>query len=399
MARALNKLTARTVATKPKGRHSDGGGLYLVVDEAGKRRWVIFYTVDGKRREMGAGSVGSVPLSRAREIAAEVRQKVAGGVDPIARKAPTPLSEPARPTSFGDAALAYMADHESEWRSAVHRRQWRQTLEIHGARLWKKAVAEVETDDVVAVLRPLWQAKPETASRLRGRVERILDAARATGLRKGENPARWDGHLSLIFPAPKKLTRGHHAAMPYAEVPAFMAALVLRPANAAQALRLIVLTAARSGEVRGMVWGEVDLAAAVWTLPAGRMKGKREHRVPLSAPALALLKARHWPEAEASRLVFPNERQKPFSDVVFGALLKRMKVEGVTTHGFRSSFRDWAAEETDHPREVIEAALAHLVGDETERAYRRGDALAKRRVLMDHWATFLSTTGDPATKA
>lgn len=399
MALALNKLTARKVQTLTAvGRHGDGGGLYLVVDAAGAKRWVIFYRAGGKRREMGAGSINAVSLARAREIAADVRAKVADGVDPISVRSVPPKAA-ARPITFAEVAEAYMRDHETMWRNVVHRRQWRQTLQVQAANLWPLPVDGIDTAGVLGVLRPMWTMKAETARRLRGRIERVLDAARAAGHRTGENPARWRGHLDAILPRSRKLTRGHHAAMPYADVPAFMTALRDRPAPAARALEVVILTAARSGEVRGMTWVEVDLTSATWTVPAGRMKGGREHRVPLSIAAVNILAARRPALPELAALVFPNGRGAVFSDMVFGALMRRMGRVEVTAHGFRSSFRDWAAEETDHPREVIEAALAHLVGDETERAYRRGDALPKRRALMDHWAAFLSATGEDATKA
>ena len=398
MARELNKLSARRVQTLAEpGRHSDGGGLYLIVDESGAKRWVVFYRSGGKRREMGLGSLTAIPLARARERAAEIRQQVAEGGDPIADRR-TPPSHEVHPTTFAEVAEAFMADRESTWRNAAHRAQWRQTLEIQAAALWKMPVDKIDTDAVLGVLRPMWGTKAETARRLRGRIERVLDAARAMGKRSAENPARWRGHLDAILPKAKKLTRGHHAAMRYAEVPAFIADLRKRPAIAARALELAILTAARSGEVRGMVWGEVDFATATWSIPAVRMKAGRAHRVPLQAAAISILAAHRPEEAGSADLIFPNSAGKKHSDVVFTALLKRMKREDVTAHGFRSSFRDWAAEETDHPREVIEAALAHLVGDETERAYRRGDALAKRRALMDHWAAFLES-GAPSTKA
>ena len=252
----------------------------------------------------------------------------------------------------------------------------------------------IGTDDVLSVLRPVWNQKPETARRIRMRIERILDAARVGGHRQGDNPARWRGHLEVLLPKPGKLVRGHHAALPYTEVPAFVAALRSREAPAARALEFLILTASRSAEVRGMVWREVDLAAALWTVPKERMKAKREHRVPLARPLVDLLGRTKNPEAAPDALVLPTSVGTAFSDMAFTALLKRMDRDEITTHGFRSSFRDWAADETDHPREVIEAALSHLVGDETERAYRRGDALAKRRHLMDDWAAFcLSALG------
>lgn len=401
MGRQINRLSARKVQalTKP-GRHADGAGLYLVIDASGAKRWVMLYRFGGRRREMGLGAALSVPLARARELADQARQAIASGVDPIEARRTPPDTVPPDRVAFRAVAETYMADREKAWRNAAHRRQWRQTLEVQAAGLWDAPVAGIDTDAVLAVLRPIWHAKPETARRLRGRIERILDAARVAGHRSGENPARWRGHLEVLLPRPARLTRGHHAAMPYRQAPAFMAALRGRPARAARALEFLILTAARSGEVRGMVWEEVDLEEKLWTVPRERMKGGRIHRVPLSAPAVELLRAVRPSEPDPGALVFPTGLSTAMSDAVFGALLGRMQRGAFTAHGFRSSFRDWAADETDHPREVIEAALAHLVGDETERAYRRGDALAKRRHLMDDWAGFLgSTAGADARKS
>jgi len=394
VANAVNKLSAKRVQTLSEvGRHSDGGGLYLVVDAAGLKRWVLLYRTGGRRREMGLGPLGSVSLARARELAAEARSLVAGGVDPIeARRTQPEAAKPvAPPMTFGAVADAYMRAQEASWRSPVHKRQWRQTLEVHASSLWTMPVAHVDTEAVLRVLRPMWQAKPETAQRLRGRIERVLNAARAGGHRSGENPALWRGHLDFLLPPAKKLTRGHHAALPYSDVPSFVGALRERAATSARALELIILTAARSGEVRGMTWAEVDLAAAVWAVPGARMKGGREHRVPLSAPAFALLAARRPNDVKPTALVFPNGAGHKLSDMAFQSLFKRAGTPDITAHGFRSAFRDWAGDTTDHAREVIEAALAHAVGDATERAYRRGDALDKRRALMDHWATFVGS--------
>lgn len=405
MANAVNRLTARSVQTlKAPGRHADGGGLYLVVDLSGAKRWVMLYRMAGKRREMGIGPVLSVPLARARELAAEARALIAGGVDPLAEKhAPPPKPEPAPPppVTFSDVALVYMADREKTWRNAAHRKQWRQTLEEQCSLLWGMPVASIGTDDVLAVLRPMWHEKAETARRIRGRIERILDAARVGGHRISENPARWRGHLDVLLPRSGKLTRGHHPAMPYAEVPAFYRALAARGGSAAPGMRFLILTAARSGEVRGMVWGEVDLAAALWTVPAVRMKAKREHRVPLPSAALGILTEMRPANPKRTDLVFPSPRGKVLSDMAFGMLLRKAGQNDVTTHGFRSSFRDWVDNETDFPGELAEAALAHLTGDETERAYRRGDALAKRRHLMDAWAAFAAgvSGAEPSTRA
>ncbi|MGP9819247.1 tyrosine-type recombinase/integrase [Salinarimonas sp. NSM] len=387
MGRTLNRLTAREVATiTAPGRHADGGNLYLLVDPAGAKRWVFLYRLNGKRREMGLGSVQAVKLSRAREMAAEARAIVAEGRDPIAARAAPP--QPVHRPTFGEVAERFIAMHEREWRSPVHRRQWRQTLEQHAAGIWASPIADVDTEAVLRALRPLWHTKPETASRLRARIERILDAGRVEGLREGENPARWAGHLRMILPAPRKLARGHHAAMPWREVPAFVRDLRARHGLAPLALEFLILTAARSGEVRGMTWRELDVESALWTVPAERMKSGRVHRVPLAPRALAILEFVR-PRAGKDGLVFPAPRGGPMSDMTLSAVLKRMGLGEYTVHGFRSSFRDWAGDATAHPREIIEAALAHVVGDETERAYRRGDALARRRQLAIEWEAFV----------
>jgi len=402
MARAINRLSARTVQTLTEpGRHADGDGLYLVVDEGGGKRWVYLYRLAGRRREMGLGPLRTVSLAQAREQASRARTMASQGLDPVearqaAAPAPAPEPEQAVPT-FARVADDFMDARADEWRNAKHRQQWRNTLTTYAADLWEKPVSEIGTPDVLAALRPIWREKPETASRVRGRIERILDAAKVEGHREGENPARWRGHLEHTLPKAGKLSRGHHPALPYAEVPAFVTALRARVADSARALEFIILTAARSGEVRGMRASEVDLKAALWTVPAERMKSGRLHRVPLSRPALDLLAPR-LAAIERDDFVFTNTKGGMLSDMVFEALYQRAKVEGITTHGFRSSFRDWAGDETDYPREVIEAALAHLVGDEVELAYRRGDALEKRRQLMDLWASFVAAESGAASR-
>lgn len=253
--------------------------------------------------------------------------------------------------------------------------------------MWAEPIGDVDTAKVLSVLQPLWLARPETALRLRGRIEAVLDYARAHRYREGENPGRWRGHLDKLLPKRQKLTRGHHKAMAYAEVPGFVAGLRERGSIAAMALEFLILTAARSGEVLGARWDEIDFEAKIWTVPADRMKAAKEHRVPLSARALAILKA--LDEARMGEFIFPGQKRgEPLSNMAFAAVLRRMKVEGVTVHGFRSAFRDWCGEETSFPREVAEAALAHVAGDATERAYRRGDALEKRRKLMKAWAAY-----------
>ena len=272
------------------------------------------------------------------------------------------------------------------FRNQKHRAQWKSTLATYAAPLRNMPVDTVSTDDVLSVLKPIWTEKPETASRVRGRIEKVLDAAKAKGFRAGENPARWRGHLDHLLPRPSKLTRGHHAAMPYEEVPAFIASLRERDALAAVALELCILTAARSGELLGMRWDEIDLQNAVWSLPAGRMKAGRPHRVPLSTRAVAIL--RKLEKSKRGEFVFAGHAPgKPLSNMAMDMVLRRMGVD-VTVHGFRSSFRDWAGNETPSPREVVETALAHVIGDKAEQAYRRSDALEKRRKLMEAWASY-----------
>lgn len=390
MGRETKRLTARTVATLTKpGRHADGGNLYLSISTNGGRRWIFLYRWGGKQLEMGLGSARDVPLARARELADAVRAQLAEGLNPLsARKA-----EEIIPT-FGEAADALVDDIASGFRNAKHIEQWRMTLKEYAGPLRKKSVADITTEDVLAVLKPLWATKQETASRLRGRIERVLDAAKAKGHRSGENPARWRGHLDSLLPKRQKLQRGHHAAMPYGDVPAFVKRLRALNGNTALAFQFLIVTAARTGEVRGATWAEIDLDTKLWTVPATRMKAGKVHRVPLSPAAMDVLaRAKELHEKpEGPALLFPGAKaDKPLSVMAFDMQLRRLELE-VTTHGFRSSFRDWAGEETSFPREVAEAALAHTVGDATERAYRRADALEKRRKLMDAWAGFVTGT-------
>ncbi len=383
MARKLNKLTVKGAAalTTP-GRHGDGGGLYLVVDASGARRWSFLYQSRGKTREMGLGSVNAVPLALAREMAASARTSVAQGIDPIAARKARKADLP-----FGEFAERLIDDLTPEWRNEKHAAQWRQTIKVHAAKLADMRLDGISTEDVVSVLRPIWTKMPETASRLRGRIERVLDAARARGLRSGENPARWRGHLDQILPKRQKLSRGHHAALPYAKAPDFMLALRARSGISGLALQFLILTAARTGEVRFATWDEFDLKQKVWIVPANRMKAAREHRVPLTEDAAAVLKAAKV-LAGSSAYVFPGHKGAPISSGSMERILDRLKI-AVTVHGFRSTFSDWAAETTEHPREIVEAALAHIVGSATERAYRRGDVLERRRRLMDDWSRYL----------
>lgn len=388
MARSVDKLSARAVETlKGPGRFSDGGGLYLVIDPSGARRWMFIFRHGGKQREMGLGGLGSVSLADARRRRDEARKILAEGGNPIADRRQTRIATVKAATTFGSFVDELLPELVKGFRNPKHASQWRTTIETYAATLRPKPIDEVSTDDVLTVLQPIWTTKSETASRLRGRIERVLDAAKARGLRSGENPARWRGHLDHLLPKRRRLTRGHHRALPFAEVPTFVARLRERQGTAARALEFLILTAGRSGEVLGARWNEIDQDKALWTIPGDRMKAGREHRVPLSPRALAIVKEMR--PISRGDLVFESyEANRPLSNMAFDALLTRMKVEA-TAHGFRSSFRDWAGECTDVAREVAEAALAHTVGDETERAYRRGDALEKRRLLMREWLRFV----------
>jgi len=385
MARKINRLNARAVATITKsGRHADGGGLYLSISPNGGRRWVFLYRWHGKPTEIGFGSARDVTLARARELAGQARGKLAEGINPKdARRSSVGAT-------FGECADRLIEAMRPAWRNGKHAAQWEMTLRDYAAPLRRLPVDKITTDDVLLVLKLLWNDKPETASRLRGRIERVLDAAKAQGLRNGENPARWRGHLDQLLPKRQRLTRGHHAAMSYAEVPAFMSALQARQATAALALEFAILTAARSGEVLGARWDEFDLDRAVWTIPGTRMKAGREHRVPLLRRALKIPKAMH--EARSGDFVFPGHKPgRPLSAMALEMVLRRMKIEDATVHGFRSAFRDWAAECTNFPNEVCEAALAHVIENKVEAAYRRGDLFDKRRKLMEAWAAYCAT--------
>ena len=389
MAKAANKLTARSVATLSEpGRHSDGGGLYLQVSPSGAKSWLFMFKRDGKRRELGLGSVREVPLAEARQKAAEMRRRLLEGEDP--RQARDRDAGPVVPT-FGVFADDWCASTEGGFRNEKHKAQIRMTLgDAYCASIRGKAVDAITTDDVLAILQPIWLEKSETASRLRGRIEKVLDAAKAKGLRQGENPARWRGHLALLLPKRNKLQRGHHPAMPYKDLPAFLARLRTHDSPSALALEFAVLTVSRTQEAIAARWEEIDLKNAVWTIPAGRMKRPREHRVPLVGRALEILTRM---EAIRDReFVFPGQKAgRPLSNMALLMVLRRMEIENATTHGFRSCFRDWAGDTTEFQREIAEAAMSHAVGDMTEQAYRRGDALQKRRALMTLWDAFCAS--------
>ena len=385
MAREINRLNARAVATiTDHGRHADGGGLYLSISPNGGRRWVYLYRWHGKPTEIGFGSARDVSLARARELARQARASQAEGVNP------KDVRKPSQGATFGECADRLIETMRPSWRNAQHAAQWVMTLRHYAAPLRRLPLDKIATDDVLSVLKPLWNSKPETASRLRGRIERVLDAAKAQGFRTGENPARWRGHLDQLLPKRQQLTRGHHAAMAYADVPAFIKDLQARQATAALALEFAILTAARSGEVRGARWKELDLDLGVWTVPADRMKAGREHRVPLSRRALKIVT--ELQESGNGEFVFRGERLgRPLSAMALEMVLRRMNIKDATVHGFRSTFRDWAAECTNFPNEVCEAALAHVIENKAEAAYRRGDLFEKRRKLMDAWAAYCAT--------
>jgi len=382
-------LNARKVETALPGRHGDGRGLFLYVKPSGARSWVLRYQVHGRRRDLGLGAYPEVSLAMARERALEARRLIAEGEDPIAKK------QQAKPKTFKEAAQELIESKRPGWKNAKHAAQWTSTLEAYVfPKLGQMQVAKVETADVIGALKPIWAVKPETANRVRQRIEAVIDYTSALGIRSGDNPARWRGHLENLLPKPTKMRAvKHHPALPHAEIADFMVALEQRHGVAARALAFTILTAARSGETRGATWAEIDLAAKVWTIPAGRMKAGKEHRVPLSKAALALLGNRR----DGNKLIFESDAKpgKPISDMSMTAVLRRMEREDITVHGFRSTFRDWAGETTGFPREVIEAALAHGIKDKAEAAYARSDLFDKRRKLMEAWSIFsTSQKGD-----
>lgn len=385
--RARNKLSARQVATLTEPNiYSDGGGLYLRIRASG-RSWFFIGTLHGKRIELGLGSALDVTLAKARERAAQIRTMLLDGIDPRVERAKAKVA--AKPVvTFGHFAMGLVVDIEDGFRNPKHRQQWRSTLKTYAKPLFEVPIHEVTTEQILAVLQPIWLSKAETASRLRGRIERILDAAKVKGLRTGENPARGRGHLDLLLPKRSKASVKHHAALPFAQIAAFMTDLGERPAVAARALEFTILTAARSGEARGMTWGEVNLEDKLWTVPASRMKAQVQHEVPLSDAALAVLTAVKEDGLKPTDFVFPAPRGGSLSDMALSQLLKRMERKDITVHGFRSTFRDWAGETTRFGREEVEMALAHTVASAVERAYRRGRALEKRRELMAAWATY-----------
>lgn len=393
MTKAINKLTPFTIRNATKaGYYGDGLGLWLQVSKWGSKSWVFRYERQGKRRELGLGPVHTFSLAEARVKAADLRKLLHDGIDPAAdreAKAAAAKLDNAKALTFEQAAKAYIAAHRSGWKNAKHAEQWTNTLTAYAyPLLGALPVAGIDTALVMKVIEPLWETKTETASRLRGRIEAVLDWATVRGHRHGDNPARWRGHLDHLLPERSKVAKvKHHAALPYRQIHAFMVALRSQEGTGARALEFAILTAARSGEVRGATWGEIDLSTNIFTVPANRMKAGKEHVIPLSGAAIALLKA--IPRVAGSELVFPNTKGTALSDATLTAVLRRMKRQDITVHGFRSTFRDWAGETTAHPREVIEHALAHQLKDKAEAAYQRGSLFDKRVRLMADWPDYI----------
>jgi len=401
MAHQVNRLTARTVetATEP-GLYPDGAGLYLRVGRGGAKSWCLRYMLAGKAREMGLGGASKIGLADARKRASAQRLLLVDKVDPLARREAetrTRKIEAAQAMTFEEAARAYVKAHEPSWRNAKHRQQWTNTLGTYVFPIFGAlAVGAVDVAMVMKVIEPLWATKPETAGRVRGRIESVLDWAKARGFREGENPARWRGHLSNLLPARSKVRSvKHHAALPYAEIGPFMVYLRSRGGAAANALEFLILTAARTNEVLGARWPEIDLGARMWTVPASRMKGQREHRVPLTSAAIAVLDRTL---RQGGDFLFPGAKAgRGLSNMAMLKVLERMDSGNLTAHGFRATFKTWATERTNFPSEDVETALAHVIGDKVEAAYQRGDLLDKRRRLMDAWGEFCAKPAPAGT--
>jgi integrase len=380
---------------KKRGYRGDGGGLYLQISSNGAKSWVFRFRDGQKLREMGLGPCHTVSLADARHLARECRKQRLAGTDPIqARHAARAAArlEAAKAMTFKQCAEAYIAAHKAGWKNAKHAGQWSATLATYAYPIiGELPVQAIDTGLVMRVLEPIWTTKTETASRLRGRIESVLDWARVRGYRDGENPARWRGHLDHLLPERGKVAKvDHHAALPYREMANFMTQLRQQSGVSPLALEFAILTAARTGEVIGANWGEIDLNEGLWTIPAARMKAAKEHRVPLSQPATVLI--HKLSEMRTSAFVFPGGRAgKPLSNMALLTTLRRMGRGDLTAHGFRSTFRDWAAERTTFPAEVAEQALAHSLPSKVEAAYRRGDLFEKRRHLMDAWGNYCET--------
>jgi len=379
---------------KKPGCYADGLGLYLQVAAGGSKQWLFRFMRDGRARKMGIGATHTVSLAEARDEALRCRKLLHDDIDPIEerkkRKAEARLAE-ARSMTFRQCAEQYIRDHESSWKNAKHAGQWPSSLEAYAFPVFGNfPVSEIDLPLILRAVKPVWHTKPETASRVRQRIETVLDWATTSGYRKGDNPARWRGHLENLLPPRGKVRRvEHHPALPYADIPDFMAKLRGMDGVSARALEFAILTATRTGETLKAQWSEIDLDSKMWTLPAARMKAGKEHRVPLSDRARKLLA--DLPREKGNEHVFIGAKTgRPLSDMSLLMTLRRMGREDLTTHGFRSTFRDWAAEQTAYPNHVVEQALAHTIGDKVEKAYRRGDLFEKRRRLMADWARYCS---------
>lgn len=394
MARTLHRLSSLEVSRRRNpGLLADGGNLYLAVSSASSKSWIFRYKRDGKTKDMGLGSLNAVSLQQARKLASSHRDQLANGIDPLVARSTLRLkaaADTAKSMTFREAAETYMRAQEPSWRNPKHRKQWHSTLESYVYPVFGDvSVAAVDVGMVLRAVEPIWNTKTETASRVRGRIESVLDWATARGLRTGDNPARWRGHLQNLLPARKRIHRvKHHTALAYPKIGNFMEVLRTQDGVSPAALEFLILTAARTGEVIGAGWSEIDMDTALWVVPADRIKAGKEHRVPLSAPAMKILRRMVKLRGD-SDLVFPGRDQgRGLSNMAMLSLLDRMGHGDLTAHGFRSTFRDWAAETTNHPRDVAEMALAHGVSSDVEAAYRRGDMFEKRRRLMKDWASY-----------
>ncbi|MBN9602899.1 MAG: tyrosine-type recombinase/integrase [Afipia felis] len=393
MAREINRLTSRQVlSVNTFGRHADGGGLYLYVAKDGSRRWIFIYVAKGRRREMGLGPAAGpkkagISLADARRKAEHARRLRFDGLDPLNESRTRRAAKKSK--TFGQFADELLPDIVKGFRNAIHRDQWRSTLQVYAKPIRSKAISEIDTEDILKILKPIWTTKAETAGRVRGRIERVLDAAKAKGLRSGDNPARWQGHLKELLARRNKLSRGHHAALPYENAAVFMQKLRERESVSARALEFTILTAARSGETLGARLNELDLDKALWIVPANRMKAGIEHRVPLTERAVKIVRDLMTDESTTDSFAFPGaKRGEPLSSMAMLQLLRDLH-KGITVHGFRSTFRDWAGDATNFPRDLAEQALAHTIKNKAEAAYRRSDALEKRRKLMEAWERYL----------
>src|SRR5262245_10980205 len=395
MARTIGRLTALKVdKAKRAGMYPDGAGLYLRVTHSGTKNWVFRFMLNGRPRWMGVGPVHTIGLAEARNRAAGFRLQRHDGIDPIEKRRAEKLKarfDAAKAVTFNECAARYIASHKAGWRNTKHAAQWAATLATYAEPvIGGLSVQAIDIALVLKVLEPIWTTKPETAGRVRGRIESVLDWAKVRGYRVGENPARWRGHLDKLLPARSKVRRvEHHAALPYAELPGFLASLREQEGIAARALEFAILTAARTGEVIEARWDEIDLLDKTWTVPGTRMKAGKEHRVPLSGRVLAILQEVRPRRHAEDGFVFPGAKLgRPLSTMAFLRVLLRMERDDLTAHGFRSTFKTWASERTAFQNEIVEAALAHVVGSKVEQAYLRGTMFEKRRALVEQWATF-----------